>query len=446
MNRRQKIRRRAFSVALVCVLAIWGVVSSAQAKKYKTLVSVSQQRALLQTAEYLDSMETSLQKAYYAGSGAMLRELSTQLHSQALGVKTGLSVLSSGESSLYHLYKYLSQVGEYAAALDAGLAAGERPDAEDRRMLGRLYRYAENLSAQFSYMADLMDAGLFSFEALDAALRQTDEGSADLVCFPDAAADAEDSMDDFPTLIYDGPYSDTLLQRSSQLLAEAQEVSPAEAREKAAAALGVETRALMEDGPAAGRLPSYNFHVEDRRISVTTRGGYISYILSDVSVGEAKLGGREARTAAAEYLKKIGYTNMEPTYRTNENGVCIISFAYTQNGYVCYPDLIKVGVSLADGRVVSMDARDYLLNHIRRQPPEPRISQSAAAEVPAETLTVKSARRAVIPTPGGYEEYCYEFLCTDGDGQDVLVYVDTETGQEDDILILLYADGGALTK
>ncbi len=51
-----------------------------------------------------------------------------------------------------------------------------------------------------------------------------------------------------------------------------------------------------------------------------------------------------------------------------------------------------------------------------------------------------------IPPGGGYEKYAYELLCADADGQDVLIYVDTLTGQEDDILLLLYADGGALTK
>ena len=298
MKRRCKIRIAAFSAAAVAALLIWGISGSVQVRHYKMQIRAAQQRALLQTCEYLDSMETSLQKAYYAGSDAMLRKLSTQLHSQALGAKTSLSALSSGDTSLYHMYKYLSQVGEYAAALDAGLSAGERPAAADRRTLKQLWQYAKNLSGQFSYMADLMDAGLFSFEATAAALRQTDENSADMVSFPDAASDAEDSMDDFPTLIYDGPYSDTLLQRSSQLLAEAREVSPAEAREKAAAALGVEARALMEDGPSAGRLPTYNFHVEDRRIAVTARGGYISYILADAVVGEAKLGRREALAAA----------------------------------------------------------------------------------------------------------------------------------------------------
>ena len=52
----------------------------------------------------------------------------------------------------------------------------------------------------------------------------------------------------------------------------------------------------------------------------------------------------------------------------------------------------------------------------------------------------------MIPTEGGGEQFAYELLCEDDAGKHVLIYVDTVTGEEDDILILLYADGGTLTK
>ena len=74
-----------------------------------------------------------------------------------------------------------------------------------------------------------------------------------------------------------------------------------------------------------------------------------------------------------------------------------------------------------------------------------RDAAEAAAGV-AETLTVKRSSLAVIPTAGGGESFTHELLCRTADGQDVLVYKDTVTGKEDDILILLYSDHGVLTK
>lgn len=441
--RRKKIRRITFMLALLLSLTVWGVAGSVRCRKYEARIGAAQQRALLQTGEYLDSMETALQKAVCAGTPAMLGALSAQLYAQSVGAKTGLAALSSGETDLWSLQKFLSQVGAYTEALSRRVSAGETLGAEDRETLRALLGYAESLSAQFAYMAQLMDAGQFSF---DEAAFAAGDPPADTVSYAGAAADAEESMHDFPTLIYDGPYSDHMTEKTSALLSRAAQVSLSQAKARAAAALGVRERQLIEEDEAGGKLPVYRFCAGSARVAVTCAGGYVAYILSDDAVGEEKLRPAEAMDAAAAFLARVGYENMEPTYFVNENGVCIVNFAYCADGYVCYPDLIKVGISLGDGHVVSMDARDYLMNHIPRAIPAAALTPGAAQAALSPELTVKKTARAVIPTPGGYEKYAYEFLCADAAGQDVLVYVDTTTGQEDDILILLYADGGTLTK
>ena len=53
---------------------------------------------------------------------------------------------------------------------------------------------------------------------------------------------------------------------------------------------------------------------------------------------------------------------------------------------------------------------------------------------------------ALIPTDGGGEARCYEFVCEAEDGQEILVYINAVNLDEEDILILLKSDGGTLTK
>ena len=40
---------------------------------------------------------------------------------------------------------------------------------------------------------------------------------------------------------------------------------------------------------------------------------------------------------------------------------------------------------------------------------------------------------------------CYEFLCSTPDGAECLVYLNTQTGEEENILLLLTGENGALT-
>ena len=445
MQRRQKIRAVSFLLALISALTVWGVTASAAARRYQAQVRVTQQRSLSQVSEALDAMATALQKASYAATPAMLGRLAGDLETLSLGAKLSLAALSSGDTALFNTYKFLSQVGEYTNALGQKLDRGETLTAEERETLQVLLDTARGLSSQFGYMTDLMDAGIFSFAEIKKELRAAGE-PADTVSYFDAAADAEDGLKEFPTLIYDGPYSDHITEKSSQLLKASPPVSAAEAKTKAAALLGGAENLLLSAGATAGKLPTYDFYKDRARVSVTVNGGYPAYILSDITAGEARINMDEALQIAADYLKKIGYTNMAPTYSMCENGVCIANFAFREGEYICYPDLIKVGVSLSDGAVVSMDARDFLMNHISRKIPAESVSAQAAAAAVSAGLRVENVSRAVIPTGGGYEKYAWELKCADGAGQDVLVYIDTATGQEDDILILLYADGGALTK
>lgn len=446
MKRRTKIRIASFSVGLFAAMLIWGVSASVQVKELKLEKNAAQQQALMQVTEYLEKIQTTLTKASYAGSSEMLGILSSDLHSQALGAKTGLAALSAGGNSLYNMYKFFSQVGEYTQALSKKADRREEITGEEQETLKTLLGYADSLSRQFSYMSELLDAGYFSFEEIKNELMDFDRGSESMVSFISAANDAEESMDDFPSLIYDGPFSDNILTKESDLLKGAEEISKAKAKEIAGRLLKAEAGYVLDAGEAEGKIAAYDFTVDNTRIAITKRGGYVSYILSDYSAGEEKITAREAQQKAEEFLSRCGYKDMASTYAATYDGVRIINFAWQLGQYTAYPDLIKVGVSMSDGRIVSLDARDYLMNHVSRTVPEALVSVDAARSVVNGSLEIRNVDFALIPTPGGGEHFTYEFLCEDEDGQDVLVYVSTTTGEEEDILILLYSDGGTLTK
>ena len=154
-----------------------------------------------------------------------------------------------------------------------------------------------------------------------------------------------------------------------------------------------------------------------------------------------------AYNASFEELKKIGYKNMKATYHSENDGICTINFAFEENGVRCYPDLIKVSVSLSDGKIISVDARNYLLSHRSRNLKNENFSVFAEAEKKVSPLLhVKDSRLAVIPTPSEDEKLCAEFHCSDDNGQEVLVYINAETLNEEEILLLMYSDNGVLTK
>ena len=61
-----------------------------------------------------------------------------------------------------------------------------------------------------------------------------------------------------------------------------------------------------------------------------------------------------------------------------------------------------------------------------------------------KNLDIKSERLAVIPTEWESEILCYEFKGTIND-TDYLVYINAETGEEEDILLIVDTPNGILT-
>ena len=104
-------------------------------------------------------------------------------------------------------------------------------------------------------------------------------------------------------------------------------------------------------------------------------------------------------------------------------------------------------MALDTGKITAFDATGYLMNHHKRTVPKKvKYTLSEGKSLINPTLEILSYKKAFIPTDWESEEYVYEYRCRDNKDNEVLIYIDPATGEEKDILLLLYTDGGILTK
>ena len=139
---------------------------------------------------------------------------------------------------------------------------------------------------------------------------------------------------------------------------------------------------------------------------------------------------------------------MKETYYLKQNGIVTINYAYNQNSengmVVMYPDLIKVKVALDDGSVLGIETTGYLNSHCTREIPQDIITEEKAKEVINKELEILSTNLAMIPTEWKTEVLCWEFKGK-VDGNEFLVYINAETGKEEDILVIVNTPEGTLT-
>ena len=230
------------------------------------------------------------------------------------------------------------------------------------------------------------------------------------------------------------------------MLKNAENVTEAQALKKAAETAECGEEALSADGAVDGKIPSYRFSGDNVSVTVSRLGGYAVYMRKSREIGDYVLEYRQAVDKAKRYLERIGMGGFAETYYFTDEGVCVINFAYLDGKTVCYTDLVKVGVAMDTGEIMLYEASGYIVNHTDRAFESAAISAEEAAKTVSPRLKINETALALIPTKGGNEKRCYEFVCETDDKKEILVYINAVTGEEEDILILLKSDGGTLVK
>ena len=443
-NKTVYIRTISFLSFLCLVLLVSTIVFAVRAGKYKATALTSSRQAVSELCENLDAITVNLQKSLFCNTEPMLSSIGTELYKSAAAAKVGLGQITTETLESDGIYKFLSQVGDYTLALDKKLSNGETLSNSDREALSALYKYSKVLSAGMDELLSGTYDETVSFEKQVSTLTLGQKERA--AYFSDSLNDTEQSLADYPTLIYDGPFADSVLNRSAVFVKDKNAVTEGEAKKKAASFLECRETKLHTDSEENGAIELYCFSKGEKSVAITKKGGYLCYMTNPDYSLEGTLDEKQAASRAKEFLIKNGYPNMKESYYSTFDGVCTINFAYTQGEIVYYADLIKVSVALDSGKVVAADARGFLSNHCERNLPKIKVSLEKAKSTLSPVLSLKKTALALIPGKDGKERLCYELHAADKTKQEALVYIDAETGEEADVLLLLYSDGGVLTR
>lgn len=442
LKRRWLVRILSFSIALI--VGLLGAVLQINGR----FIAVERQlvhryqAALEELSSSMNSMKITLEKSLYTGTAAGLSTLTNELVLEAGNAGAALASLPIDQQSVQTVSKFLSQVSDYSLSLTKRVVNGGTVTEQERKNLIALAEVAENLSTRLDEAKTLYnDSGSWE-ESIRSAL----SGAETLSGIDTSLTDAEESLGDYPTLIYDGPFSDHIQNKESELLKSAEEISLDKAKETAAEALALKTDQITDAGEEDGTMPAYVFSYDGGSIAVTKQGGYVIYFRREREISEALMSYEQAVQKAKEYINAKDMGAFSETYYFTDEGICVVNFAYKQGDTICYTDLIKVGVAMDNGEVVFYEARGYLMNHHKRTLKVPEYTAETAEQVLSPHLKVENIALAIIPSGGEKELYCYEFHCTGDEGEEVLVYINTETLAEEQILILLKTDGGTLTK
>lgn len=453
MTRQAQRRTKGFYAAFTMLLAALTVVAFAgiyyykQADTYKKELHNRYMRAFHDMADYLNDIDVGIKKTMLANDASQLSVLSARLSMQSEAAKGCLAEIPTTDAGFDNTSKFLAQIGDYASYLSRKVIGNGEISEEEFQNLEKLSAYAEMVSEEFSKMEDAVYDNRMQVESL--SWQKPFTVYADGESFADGMQRIETMPQEYPSLIYDGPFSEHLSSEEPKCLQGKSTISRLSAEGVVKQFLGEERAAKTHyESDGNGLIETYFFsgNTDGRNISIeiTKQGGMVLWMLDDREVKEERLSVEQAMSRGETFLSQRGYTSMKSSYYDVVNHVATIHYAYEENGTVMYPDLIKVKVALDNGEIVGFESQGYIMCHRTREIPSSVITEEEAIKKAGSHILIDTVSTAYIPLDSKREVYCYELKGNMGKNN-FLIYINAQTGQEEKILMLEESERGILT-
>ena len=443
LKTRIKVRIASYITASLLIILGAGITGFNLANSYKTTIQYTYQRSLSQLSDYISSIKTTLTKGVYANTPPQQYGLASKLMVDAEGAKNALSQLPISLQQEEGLQKYLAQVSDFASYTIGTLSRNGNLSLDNIKSLEHLAEYADKIAPLVEDISSIysnQDIGLDY--ALATNITTLDEENK--TPFDNSYLSISESLADYPSLIYDGPFADSVQQKTPKLTENVEECTVQECAEKLSRMSGIPVNQLTHK-KRNSNLPVYVFTSNNFYGTVTINGGYICEMYHTTSTNYTdSLSYSKLLEKAKNFLKSNDIDKMKESYHITTNGKCTINFAYSDNNIIYYGDLIKVTLSTDTGKIIGYNAEGYIMNHIPRETIDTKLTLQQAKKSISRALNIVNTRKAMIPLSTGKEALCYEFLCTGVENEKILVYINSSTGLEEQIFILLENDNGSL--
>lgn len=441
-------------LALV-VTGVWGYNQYEDKNEYYTFLDNQFQRMYYDLTGSVETITTDLSKLMVSSQQKENMVLYSNIWQNAYNAQEKLSQLPIKHGDISKTEKFLSQVGDYTFAMAKRNIEGEELSEKEIDNLEKLHNYALELSTELhDLQKEALKGNVWKGELRKEASKKLNKEAEEKNPIQLKFNKFEERMVEYPELIYDGPFSEHVIEGMRPRL-QGDKISQEEAQEKVISFLGggkVDKVEKTTDG--RGRIDTYSFEVipenkgEGKQnpvyIDISQRKGYVVWLLNNREVKDSKMSSKQAVNQATKFLAEKGFKNMVPTYTLRYGNVTLVNYAYQQDGVIMYADLIKVKVAQDNGEVVGFDSSHFLTTNYKRDIPTAKLTAEEAQKKISIRATVQGEPRlCYIPTSAYGEIYCYEFNA-DYKGDQFLIYINANTGEEEKILKTVKQENGTL--
>lgn len=402
---------------------------------YKKELENAYMKNFYEMVSNINDLEVDMSKIVATTTADSQRELLNSICETAkLGVNN-VNLLPISYNKLTTINNLLNKTNGFMYSLLLDTYDGVAISNEDFLQINSLHDSVVDLQYDLNnYLSELT----YDYSILD----DIDFNDSELSDFSAGIINTESSNTKVPSLIYDGPFADSVLNKEIVGLPDI-EYSVEEIEEKLHSIYG--SFSINYIGDSTGKFETYNFEVLgdiDLHVAVTKKGGFLLTITAFGSGGDVSLTVEEGITLAETFASDVGIENMYTVWHQESGNVLYVNLAPIKNKVIHYSDLIKVKIDLSLGLVVGWEGTNYATNHVERTFTS-SIGLLDAEEKINDILNIEERNLCIIPDKYVGELSAYEFICT-WKNYTYYIYIDSNTGKEVNILRVIDTNNGLL--
>ena len=362
----------ALLVAVITLSVFVGIYIKKDKEKTRDLDAFYQSAYYALVGNFVD-IENDLAKARVMTDSKLLRQNLLKIDVNCNLASQNLQVFYANNEGMSNLMSYINQLGDYCVFLNRELDKGKSLTTSQMENLNKLWGVSKEYGKLLNSLQDYAKDGTTFAIMLGASNDK----------FEDILSSINNGSIEYPSLIYDGPFSDGVTNREAKGVV-GEEITPDQGKvyvEKYLVGYDIENIEYAQD--SVNRIPSYLYAVKLKggrqcSVQIAKKGGML--LLMDLfhEVVEPTLTMEQCKKVAEQYCEAIGLKNMKAVWINNNQSNVYINMCYEQDGIVNYPDMVKLKISLDTGEVIGYEGLNYAFNHVQRTYEKPTISEEEA--------------------------------------------------------------------
>lgn len=432
-------------VVVVMALSIYLVQTKTALGDTSASLENLYQRSFYDLVNNVNNMEVGVSKLLISNDSTSQQKLMSELKQQTSDVEENLSLLPVEIETLAETTKFMNHLNGYCTSLIT--YKDGKMEASDLKNMNKIHTGLKQIKNELNEVSKRIMAG---------AKISDNMGFGGGKKFSDNFTSFTADTIEFPSLIYDGPFSESTEQKTIKGLP--QTTLTQDECEKKILDLFDEVTELNFAGETKSAFETYDFVVKKDNVEyfvqVTKRGGFLLTMSANVSgddketssgitLDEGKSEEKNYAKVAQDFAEKLDLKNMQPVWSASSEEIAYVNLAPIDDGVVLYPDLIKAKVDLDTMKIIGWEASSYAYNHHEREDLVAQLTKTEARKLVSSELKVDTQKLCVIPLDYVGETLAYEFAGT-FDGYQYYLYIDAYTGDQVRVLRVVQTDQGNL--